>query len=99
MPRAISAFRHWFPILTICPVNGMPDFIYVSIEWEAPTETAFLDLYLVRKLVRRTLSMRRISMEAASRLVLVAFYQQFRSVPSAITVSLMFNRHVTYLYP
>ena len=36
---------HWLPIITICPVNKLPDFIYVTIEFE----DTFEELYQVRK--------------------------------------------------
>lgn len=73
----------WFPILTFCPVNKLPDFIFVKIEF-----TEFAELYDVRKQMRALLSGKTIFMEDAAKLISSSFKCE------KVTVSLMFNKHV-----
>lgn len=83
--RRLVHYRHWLPILTFCPVNGLPDFIYVTVSMVTKGEP--LDLYKVRKQLRVTLSGRKLYMEDVAQIVSKLY-------PSAtVTVSLMFNRH------
>ncbi len=81
--------RHWLPILTFCPVNKLPDLIYVSVTFE----DEFVELYGVRKVIRAMVSGKRLFMEAIALKVLDAF-------PSAshVTVALAFNRHFIEMY-
>lgn len=73
---------HWFPIVTFCPVNRMPDLIFISV-----TFRDFKELYAVRKLLRRfwfkTLFMEEVA------------YGVLKVIPDAsrVRVHLMFNRH------
>lgn len=77
--------RHWFPILTFCPVNKLPDLLYVSLT----VEDVFVELYAARKRIRKLLSGKLIFMEDAAELVLKEF-----SEASSVTVALAFNRHI-----
>lgn len=79
--------RHWVPIVTFCPVNGLPDFVYVTVEFES-----FMELYSVRRLIRKTINGKKMFMEDCAGEVL----KQFPSAKS-VTVTLMFNRHVVTL--
>ena len=85
--RPILNVRHWLPILTFCPVNNLPDLIYVTVKFET-----FCELYAVRKKVRKLLSCKSIFMEDAAKLILDAF-------PDAaeVTVALAFNRHIVVI--
>ncbi len=77
--------RHWFPILTYCPVNGRPDLIYVSLTFH----DHFEELYAVRKKVREMLRGRTMYMEAIAEMLLKEFPKAGQA-----TVRLMFDRHV-----
>lgn len=85
--RRSTVYRHWLPILTFCPVNGFPDFIYISIEMEG-----LVDLYDVRKEVRKAVSMKKMFMEDIANEISNIFPEA-----NKITVALMFNRHVVTL--
>lgn len=85
----IVKFRHWLPILTFCPVNNLPDLIYVTLEFEDGNNR---DLYQIRKQVRKHISGRKAYMEDIAEILLVHF-------PTAVvTVRLMFNRHVVTVF-
>lgn len=84
----LVTIRHWLPIVTICPVNALPDFIYVSVTFE----NEFVELYQVRKeivkLVRGSIAF----MEDIAQKVFEHFNQA-----KSVEVRLMFSRHVVTL--
>lgn len=93
MPRtgAISyIIRHWFPIFTFCPVNNLPDLIYVTLRFD---DGVFRDLYKVRKAVRKSISGRTAYMEDLA-------HDLSEKYPTAIvTVRLALDRHVVIIHP
>ena len=40
---------HWLPIVTFCPVNGVPNFLYITVVFK----NQFRELYSVRKEFKR----------------------------------------------
>lgn len=86
--KMTTNIRHWMPIITFCPVNNLPDPLYISIEFDS-----FVELYGVRKRVRELVSLKNMFMEDVAKLV-AAEYPQAVSV----TVTLLFSRHVVKLY-
>lgn len=88
----IVTIRHWLPIVTFCPVNRLPDLIYISVLYR---NQPLVELYGVRKKVRKLASWRLAFMEDIAKHV-------FDELPDAteVTVRLAFNRHsVTYCRP
>lgn len=84
-----SKFRHWLPIVTFCPVNSLPDLIYITVEVE---DDKILDLYQVRKVVRKAVSFKKMYMEDVAKRILEEY-------PDAVvTVRLAFSRHVVQVY-
>lgn len=79
--------RHWLPIITVCPVNNLPDLIYVSVEFDS-----FVELYKARKMIRKCASWKRMYMEDIAEAVSELFPQAV-----SVTVRLAFNRHVVRL--
>lgn len=79
--------RHWLPLITFCPVNGLPDVIYVTVEFHQ-----FAELYQVRKEVRKAVMWKKMFMEDIAKLLMEKF-------PGAMTVEvrLAFDRHVVIL--
>ena len=75
------AVRHWLPIVTYCPVNHLPDLIYVTLHFEVRDGEQPPELYAVRKKVRALLSGRECFMEDLSKLLLKEF-------PGAYTIEL-----------
>lgn len=77
--------RHWFPILTFCPVNHLPDLVYASVTFAGSDDK---ELYAVRKEIRERLSHRKCFMEELAKDLYLTF-------PTAIevTIRLAFNRH------
>lgn len=75
---------HWFPIVTFCPVNNLPDFIYIRCTFES-----FEELYAVRKKIRKLIQWRRMFMETVCEEIQKEF-------PHAISVevTLLFNKHM-----
>ena len=84
-----TVIRHWLPIITFCPVNGLPDVIYISVEF-----TEFTELYAVRKKIRKATMWRKAFMETIAEDVCKMFPES-----SKITVQLAFGRHVVKIYP
>jgi len=72
------------PIITVCPENNLPDLVYVTVETKE-----FLELYAVRKKIKRLLRFKCLYMEAAAAAVLSEYPEA-----SAVEVRLLFNRHV-----
>lgn len=77
--------RHWLPIVTFCPVNSLPDLIWVSVEFK----DTMCELYQARKRIRKIASGQRAFMEYIAQDVLAGF-----PMASAVEVRLAFNRHV-----
>ncbi len=73
---------HWLPIVTFCPVNNLPDLIFISV-----TFRDFTELYAVRRQLR-TLNWRKMFMEDVAKSVSDMFPEAKR-----VTVKLMFNKH------
>ena len=83
--RKVS-IRHWLPIVTFCPVNNLPDLIYIEVEFRGDQ---FAELYTVRKKVRQIASMKKKFMEDICDEVFMAFPEC-----SSVTVTLALGRHV-----
>lgn len=79
--------RHWLPIVTICPVNNLPDLIYISVEF-----SSWIELYKVRKMIRKCVSWKRIFMEDVADQISELF-----PYADSVTVRLAFSRHVVRL--
>lgn len=75
---------HWLPIVTRCPVNGLPDVVYVYAHFGS-----FAELYAVRKIIRKTCMWRKAFMEDLAQDVLTA-------LPDAaqVEVRLLTGRHI-----
>jgi hypothetical protein len=88
--RRVS-IRHWLPLVTFCPVNHLPDLLYVTVDFDdnPVVDPQFNELYTVRKKVRKLVSWKKMFMEDIAEKV----YNMFPEC-SAVTVSLLFNRHV-----
>lgn len=80
--RVELTVTHWFPIVTFCPVNHLPDLIFISV-----TFRQFAELYAVRRQLR-ALYWRKLFMEDIARAVSDMFPEAKR-----VTVRLMFNKH------
>lgn len=82
-----TTIRHWLPLITFCPVNGLPDVIYVSIEFDD-----FIELYAVRKQIRKTVMWKKMFMEDIAKMLVEQF-------PDALSVQvrLAFDRHVVIM--
>ena len=44
------SISHWLPVVTFCPVNKLPDLLYVTVTFEGGD---FKELYGVRKRIRK----------------------------------------------
>ena len=84
MARTVK-IRHWLPILTFCPVNGLPDLIYVTVEFD---DNGLHELYDIRRQVRHLTQGKKMFMEDLAQLV----FEELGA--DAVTVRLAFNRHV-----
>lgn len=85
-----TTIRHWLPIVTFCPVNKLPDLIYVSVDYDSEElEPPFQELYETRKQIRKLVSGKRMFMEDICSLL----YKELKGC-SSVTVTLLFGRHV-----
>jgi hypothetical protein len=87
-PFMTTIITHWFPIITLCPVNNLPDPIYIEVK----CHDKFVELYAVRKLLRKKFAWRTLFMEDVAQEVL-------KEIPEAseVTVRLWFNKHTVKL--
>lgn len=87
-PRVCSAITHWLPIVTFCPVNGLPDLLYIELVFEDPVP----ELYSVRRMLRKNFMWRKMFMEDVAKEAATLY-------PDAaqVIVRLPFNRHVVNL--
>lgn len=89
MPASSVVIRHWLPIVTFCPVNKLPDLLYVSLEFRGD---ALVELYQVRRTVRKLASWKLAFMEDIARMIQQAYPEAYR-----VQVRLAFSRHVVSL--
>lgn len=82
--RQTVKIRHWLPILTYCPVNSLPDLIYVTLTFE----DQLVELYTVRKTVRKLVSGKKLYMEEIASTVADLYTNAIE-----VKVTLMFGRH------
>lgn len=89
-----TVFTTWLPILTICPVNNLPDLVYVEVEHATDDPKDFKELYSVRREIRKAALKggRKKFMEKVAEDVLAAFPWARK-----VTVRLCFNKHVVTL--
>jgi len=79
----LLSITHWFPIITKCPENDLPDFLFATVEFKGWEE-----LYEIRKEMKRDFFMKRIYMEDVAQKIFERFPQA-----SACEVRLAFNKH------
>jgi hypothetical protein len=79
------SISHWLPIITFCPVNRLPDFVYVTVTFE----NHFEELYAIRKRIRKTISGQKAFMEDLT-------YKLSLEFPEAVEIelALVTRRHV-----
>lgn len=80
-----TTIRHWLPILTFCPVNDLPDLVYITVEFR----DTFVELYEARKKIRKAVNGKKMFMEDIAKLVADKYPQSCR-----VQVRLAFDRHV-----
>lgn len=81
-------FRHWLPLITFCPVNGLPDFIYVTVTYiDNPDE-----IYDVKEVLRKTIMWKKAYMKDITQTILNNFPQAH-----SVTVRSMFNRQAVHV--
>jgi len=86
MAHVCSLISHWLPVVTICPVNKLPDFLYVTVV----VEGQFVELFEARRRIRKAVPfLSRTFMEDVASTVLGAFPEA-----TEVHVTLLFNRHV-----
>lgn len=90
MPGRLVSIRHWLPIVTFCPVNHLPDLIYVTVEYD---DMDLHELYAIRKRIRKVASWKKKFMEDIAE----DLFREFRGC-TAVTVRLAFNRHEIVRY-
>lgn len=80
-----TTISHWLPIFTFCPVNSLPDLIYVEVTFEYE----FVELYAVRKRLKKALQFKKMFMEDIASEVRRMF-----PTSTKVVVRLPFNKHV-----
>lgn len=79
-----TLITHWLPIVTFCPVNKLPDLIYVTVTHD----NEFVELYGARKRIRRAAAWKLAYMEDIAKDVLQEF-----PLATEVRVDLLFKRH------
>jgi NADPH-dependent 7-cyano-7-deazaguanine reductase QueF len=81
-----ARISHWLPIVTRCPVNGLPDALYVYV-----TFTDFVELYAARKALFGGLQGRKVFMEDVAKEV----FERAKKLGSVVSVrvTLLTGRH------
>ena len=82
---SIISISHWFPIITICPVTKLPDFLYATITFE---DDKFHELYEIRKRIKKVSMWRYCFMEDVAKSLLHEF-----SDAAEIRITLLTGRH------
>lgn len=77
-----TVITHWLPIVTFCPVNNLPDLIFVEM-----TFSNFVELYAARKKLVKLVTLKTMYMEDIAKLVMKELG------PDKVVVRLMFNKH------
>lgn len=77
---------HWLPAVTFCPVNNLPDLLYVEVEFDGAT---FVELYGARKKIKSLIQWKKCFMEEVAGIVHAAFPDALK-----VTVRLAFNKHI-----
>ncbi|QDP52302.1 MAG: hypothetical protein Unbinned4162contig1001_2 [Prokaryotic dsDNA virus sp.] len=77
-----SVITHWIPIITFCPVNNLPDPIFIEVH-----TNDFMELYEVRRKIRKCASFKNMFMEDVAKKVL----QEVGG--DKVVVRLWFNKH------
>jgi len=75
---------HWLPIITFCPVNKLPDLIYIYVTFDT-----FTELYAIRKRIRELVSFKKMFMEDVAKILLENIEEA-----SLVEVRLAAGRHV-----
>ena len=83
-----SVITHWLPIVTFCPENSLPDFVFVELH-----TTKFIELYSARKKIRKAIAGKKMYMEDLATVVAEEFPQA-----EQVVVRLMFNKHRVEVY-
>jgi hypothetical protein len=78
---------HWLPIITFCPVNRLPDFIYITVSFDS-----FQELYAIRKRIRKAASWKLRFMED----IAVDLTLEFPTA-TEVEVRLLTGRHVVII--
>lgn len=72
------SISHWFPIISFCPINKLPDLLYATITFEG---SEFKELYEVRNRIKKIASWKLKFMED----IAIDLHNEF---PDAIEVKL-----------
>lgn len=83
-------YRHWLPIITFCPVNKLPDPLYISLTFD---DSKHRDLYKIRRAIREGVRFKLMYMED----IAATLSKEFPEAKS-VRVSLLFNRHVVEIH-
>lgn len=81
----IVSISHWFPIVIICPVTKLPDFLYATVTFD---DGEFHELYKIRRRIKKVSSWRYCFMEDVAQ----SLYAEFTDAKE-IKVTLLFGRH------
>lgn len=77
---------HWLPIVTFCPVNKLPDLLYITVTFQ---DDELHELYNVRKQIRKAVSYKCMFMEDVAAEIKKAF-----PGAASVEVRLLTGRHI-----
>lgn len=83
----IVEISHWLPIITFCPVNNLPDLLYVTVTFDH-----FKELYEVRRRIRQLIAFRKMYMEDVAESVFKLFNECV-----SVQVRLVGSKHIVHI--
>ena len=86
MPTLAVSISHWLPIVTFCPVNKLPDVIYITVYLDS-----FAELYEVRRRIRRFAMWKIVFMEELAEGL---FCELYDLDVNSVEVKLFTGRHI-----
>lgn len=84
-----TSIRHWLPIVTRCPVNGLPDVLWARVDIDG-----FEELYALRRALFSGFFMRKMFMEDVAQEIWARAAVLCGGRVRMVRVDLGFQRHV-----
>lgn len=90
----LVSYTHWLPVVTRCPVNGLPDALFLWVSLDVPDDnTNTPELYALRKRCFGGFFMKKMFMEDVALEVFQRAKEAYGDQLRTVELRLMFNKH------